>query len=268
MAFNHPFRVAAAVCLGWATTAGAVEPPIAKPAVVASADQRLADAVVRKLSETPGLNGYQVEIACLNGAVELEGRVKDAQQEIDLLRAVRAVKGVAKVNARLTTTSMIAPAQAVESLPQAGGAPAVSPAPVPMAPNSFGGGTFSPGPDTGMTPGGVGYGGAPITGAPMSGGSFGTDPTPIGMPPSAGLYDSGPPKMPPYAWPTYAPYNNYSRVGYPTDYPMNAFPFIGPYYPFPKVPLGFRAIKLEWEDGSWFYGRTATHRDWWKVRYW
>jgi hypothetical protein len=94
------------------------------------------------------------------------------------------------------------------------------------------------------------------------------DPAPIHMPPTAGLYDGTPPRMPPYAWPTYAPYNNYSRVGYPTEYPSNAFPFIGPFYPFPKVPLGYRAIKLEWEDGHWYYGRTATTRDWWKVRYW
>jgi hypothetical protein len=74
--------------------------------------------------------------------------------------------------------------------------------------------------------------------------------------------------MPPYAWPTYAPYSNYSRVGYPTEYPAEAFPFIGPMYPFPKVPLGFRAIKLEWEDGHWYYGRNGTMRDMWKIRYW
>src|SRR5438093_777714 len=50
----------------------------------------------------------------------------------------------------------------------------------------------------------------------------GSDPAPIG-PPTGGLYDSTPPRMPPYAWPTYAPYNNFSRVGYPTEYPASAF---------------------------------------------
>ena len=74
--------------------------------------------------------------------------------------------------------------------------------------------------------------------------------------------------MPPYAWPAYAPYNNYSRVAYPNEYPQAAFPYIGPMYPFPKVTLGHRAIKLEWEDGHWWYGRTATKRDYWMVRYW
>lgn len=94
------------------------------------------------------------------------------------------------------------------------------------------------------------------------------DPMPINGPgPGAGLA-MNPPTMPPYAWPTYAPYNNYSRVAYPNEYPYAAFPYIGPMYPFPKVPLGYRAIKLEWEDGHWWYGRTATKRDYWTVRYW
>jgi hypothetical protein len=91
------------------------------------------------------------------------------------------------------------------------------------------------------------------------------DPVPLNGGPGFGL---NPPSMPPYAWPTYAPYNNYSRVAYPNEYPHAAFPFIGPFYPFPKVPLGYRAIKLEWQDGHWWYGRTATQRDYWMVRYW
>jgi hypothetical protein len=77
-----------------------------------------------------------------------------------------------------------------------------------------------------------------------------------------------PPPLPPNAWPTYAPYNNYSRVGYPTLYPYEAWPFIGPQYPFPKVPLGWRAVTLRWQDGYWFYGREAGGHDWWRIRYW
>lgn len=76
------------------------------------------------------------------------------------------------------------------------------------------------------------------------------------------------PHMPPYAWPTYAPYNNYSRVGYPEAYPYQAWPFIGPVYPFPKIPLGWRSVKLEWEDGHWWFSKTATKHDWWRLRYW
>ena len=77
-----------------------------------------------------------------------------------------------------------------------------------------------------------------------------------------------PPPMPPNAWPAYAPYNNYSRVGYPTLYPYQAFPFIGPQYPFPKVPLGWRAVTLQWQDGFWWYSTHSTSHDWWRLRYW
>jgi hypothetical protein len=83
-----------------------------------------------------------------------------------------------------------------------------------------------------------------------------------------GPYGITPPNMPPYAWPTYAPYNNYSRVAYPSAYPYNCWPFIGPMYPFPKVPLGWRAVRLQWDDGHWWYGRVGHKYDWWKVRYW
>lgn len=76
------------------------------------------------------------------------------------------------------------------------------------------------------------------------------------------------PPLPPYAWPTYAPHNNVSRVGYPTAYPYNAFPFIGPFYPFPKVPLGWRKVLLEWEDGHWWIGKTQSPQDYWRVRFW
>ena len=76
------------------------------------------------------------------------------------------------------------------------------------------------------------------------------------------------PPLPPHAWPTYAPYNNYSRVAYPQAYPYEQFPFIGPMYPFPRVPLGWRSVSLTWEDGNWWYHRNPTGHDWWRVRYW
>jgi hypothetical protein len=76
-----------------------------------------------------------------------------------------------------------------------------------------------------------------------------------------------PPPMPPYAWPSYAPYNNYSRVAYPLAYPYEQWPFIGPMYPFPRVPLGWRSVSLTWEDGTWWFHRNPTGHDWWRVRY-
>ena len=93
------------------------------------------------------------------------------------------------------------------------------------------------------------------------------EPIPIGPAPSAAM-DLNPPTMPPFAWPTYSPYPNYSRVAYPNIYPYEAWPFIGPAYPFPKIPLGWRSVKLTWEDGHWWYSRHSNHYDWWRLRYW
>jgi hypothetical protein len=104
--------------------------------------------------------------------------------------------------------------------------------------------------------------------APGQAPAFPPEPTPIFQAPAPTPYDLNPPRMPPYAWPTYAPYNNYSRVAYPEAYPYNAWPFIGPCYPFPKVPLGWRSVKLQWEDGHWWFRQTATGHDWWHLRYW
>ena len=78
------------------------------------------------------------------------------------------------------------------------------------------------------------------------------EPLPLNGMPAMAPVDPAGPRLPPYAWPTYAPYNNFARVGYPQSYPYNAFPYIGPFYPFPKVPLGWRKVSLEWDDGWWF----------------
>jgi hypothetical protein len=67
------------------------------------------------------------------------------------------------------------------------------------------------------------------------------------MPPA---YDQ--PHMPNYAWPSYAAYPNYAAVTYPKQYSPTAWPFIGPFYPYPQVPLGWRKVALEWDDGWWF----------------
>jgi len=63
-------------------------------------------------------------------------------------------------------------------------------------------------------------------------------------------YDN--PQMPGYAWPTYASYPNYGAVTYPKQYSPNAWPYIGPFYPYPQVPLGWRRVTLEWDDGWWY----------------
>jgi hypothetical protein len=60
------------------------------------------------------------------------------------------------------------------------------------------------------------------------------------------------PCMPNYAWPSYAAYPNYAAVTYPKQYSPTAWPYIGPFYPYPQVPLGWRKVSLQWDDGWWF----------------
>lgn len=59
------------------------------------------------------------------------------------------------------------------------------------------------------------------------------------------------PCMPNYAWPSYAAHPNYAAVTYPKQYSPTAWPYIGPFYPYPQVPLGWRKVTLEWDDGWW-----------------
>jgi hypothetical protein len=60
------------------------------------------------------------------------------------------------------------------------------------------------------------------------------------------------PSMPTHAWPSYAAYPNYAAVTYPKQYSPTAWPYIGPFYPYPQVPLGWRKVTMEWDDGWWF----------------
>lgn len=90
----------------------------------------------------------------------------------------------------------------------------------------------------------------PQYGAPQYGGGM---PTPQGYSTggAAGVsYDQA--NMPNYAWPSYAAYPNYSAVTYPQQYSPSAWPYIGPFYPYPQVPLGWRKVTLEWDDGWWY----------------
>ena len=89
---------------------------------------------------------------------------------------------------------------------------------------------------------------------PGGAGMAGGDGAPMGFTPGGG--GSGPnyenPSMPGYAWPSYASYPNYAALSYPQQYSPTAWPYIGPFYPYPQVPLAWRKVSLEWDDGWWF----------------
>jgi hypothetical protein len=57
--------------------------------------------------------------------------------------------------------------------------------------------------------------------------------------------------MPNYAWPSYAAHPNYAALTYPKQHSACSYPYIGPFYPYPQVPLGWRKVTLEWHDGWW-----------------
>ncbi|MDR3183031.1 MAG: BON domain-containing protein [Planctomycetaceae bacterium] len=68
--------------------------------------------------------------------------------------------------------------------------------------------------------------------------------------PLPGQYNQA--NLPNYAWPAYANYPNYAQVAYPKQYSPKAWPYIGPFYPYPQVPLGWRKVTLESHDGWWW----------------
>ena len=229
---------------GLAAEPARLAPPAAKPLPTLDVEnQKLADSIAANLHASGQLRHFRVDVAVRSGDVELTGAVADQPQREEVLRLVQGVPGVVRVVDHLSfAAGSITRVQAVPP-------PVVPPPPPP------GEKLPAPLPDRKAADNGNG------NGAPG-------EPLPLYRSPQPGYYDLNPPKMPPYAWPTYAPYNNYSRVGYPQAYPYNSWPFIGPVYPFPKIPLGWRSVKLEWDDGYWWFGRVGNKHDWWKIRYW
>lgn len=213
-------------------------PPAALPAPVAKTNpnQALADDVAYKLRSTGSAAGANVAIVAQEGIVTLSGSAKDAAQKAKIVADTKAVTGVVVVRDEMRPLA-------------AGVVQAQGPGLAPLAPLGPTGTPFAAAPH------------APPAGNPI------VEPMPLGIPGQAAP-DMQAPNLPPYAWPTYAPYNNLSRVAYPEAYPYNAFPFIGPFYPFPKVPLGWRKVTLEWEDGHWYLGRNSAPQDYWRVKFW
>lgn len=230
-----------AAALGvWVGAANAAE-----PTAPTAANTKLAQAVGARLSSSAAATGADITIQTDGGTITVTGTAKDDAQKKAVLQEIRVVPGVKLVKDGITvgkaTTAQAKVAQAQAQTPAA------------LPPMNSGYGPVMTQMPTAMT------------GAGMAGPAV--EPAPLGHP-GMGPGDGFAPPLPPYAWPTYAPHNNVSRVGYPTAYPYNAFPFIGPYYPFPKVPLGWRSVSLTWEDGHWWYGRNSTSHDYWRVRFW
>ncbi len=195
------------------------------------------------------LKGFGVDVNTRNGQVTLSGRASTPEQRRLIADLVRQTPGVVGVTEDITVMQSggVRPVEdnELELLPQPhvqGGTPAMvasSRTPVPVQPTPYR-------TDQGVPTSQVGVG------VPVQGEYTGM---PVPVAPYAGVA-AGPryeqPYLPNYAWPGYAAYPNYAAVTYPQQYSPSAFPYIGPFYPYPQVPLGWRKVSLEWDDGWWY----------------
>jgi hypothetical protein len=223
--------------LGLGLTGGAIAVEPAQP----SPNQAMANWIAMAVRQNPNLHDFTLSITYLDGSVEVAGTVADQAQREMLLGQVQRLPNVAHVVDRLTIGS----GATIKQVQGSGSEPGSDRPPLLLAPP----------PDLRAA-------------QPGAEGAAQGEPVPIFQAPPPSAMDVGVPRMPPYAWPTYAPYNNFSRVAYPLAYPYSAWPFIGPVYPFPKVPPGWRKVQLEWEDGHWWFSKVACQHDWWHLRFW
>lgn len=246
----------------------------------------MAQQVAGSIKQSGQLSNYRLGVKYQDGVAWLLGSVANDQQQQAAIRLAQNVDGVEQVISKLQVIDQqeslvspsaqlaVAPApevpvakatKAAESieltsaappvaapsktiLPRMAQRPAARQMPRPMTMNQASairtaGQQGRPMPASYCGPGGAaGYGGG-----------AGMGPLPQGHVPGGGSvgvsYDNA--HMPGYAWPSYAAYPNYSAVTYPKQYSPTAWPYIGPFYPYPQVPLGWRKVCLEWDDGWW-----------------
>lgn len=221
-------------------TTAAVE--LATPA--GPSDQQIVASVVQALGAAQRngqLKGFGVDVQCLGGVVTINGRASSAGQRDQIVSIAQAAPGVQSVEQSINIIGQPAP-----TLTRPSGVPAQL-ASNRMAPVSVDEIPTMAAPQMMNHPVPVSQAAAPIMGAPVQG-------TPVPMNYGGGVgaprYDA--PNLPNYAWPGYASYPNYAALTYPQQYSPSAWPYIGPFYPYPQVPLGWRKVSLEWDDGWWF----------------
>jgi hypothetical protein len=239
-------------------------PQMAAQKQAISPNQKAANKIAAALKKAK-LSGFDIDIGVDHGVALLEGTVTSQEQRAAAAKAA-LVPGVHRVDNRLQVVDL-PPRLIDESAPPtrrpAGRAPVRSanyqgPDAVPDGmppPGMPGPGMAGPGmAGTGMPGPGMGPLGAPPAGMPGYGPPAGNA--------SHMLYNQ--PNFPNYAWPAYAQYPNSAAANYPTQYSASAWPYIGPFYPYPQVPLGWRKAQLEWDDGYWHLNfRPRTDRWWW-----
>ena len=230
------------------------------------------------------MRGRRIRIRFQNGTAEIAGEVASRGEWDTVTRVAGTVPGVERVNNRMTT---IADASVRQVDPRQVDPRMVDPrySQRPVDPRfiqrqvdpRFAGRQvpFQGRPGAPVVP--VGYQQPPAPGgAPAAPPGEGWTPPEGAMPPmpsyghgGGGMYpyqSYSMPNMPEYAWPSQASYPNSAQISYPTQYSASAWPYIGPFYPYPQVPLGWREAQLEWDDGYWHLNfRPRTSKWFWFV---
>ena len=268
-----------------------VMPGVVKPASAvedAVSDQDVIASVVGALGRAQKegqLKGFGVDVKCDSGVIQLTGRASSKTQRNTIIQIARNTAGVNGVRERITVpTALPTPALPSHAEPQMqarlASAPVRQLAPTPAmnaasmqhAPMQHAPMQTAPMQSAPMRAAPVSSSAripamtapyrmqqAPMQarpastmmggGMPMNGGMG--QPVPMAPHAAAGAPRHDSPNLPNYAWPGYAAHPNYASLTYPQQYSPTAWPYIGPFYPYPQVPLGWRKVSLEWDDGWW-----------------
>lgn len=223
------------------------------PTLALAGNQEIAEQIKKNIKTSGRLSGYSITVKVQDGTAWLGGRVRSEEQMVSALNLALGTDGVERVvnNLNVGTSSEAAAAEAKSGSRSSGQArfsvqPASADEPLPMVQGparTVSRGSQRPLPVAYTQP--VGNGGG-VPGAPMP--MYTAAASQAGVAPAR--YDQ--PCLPNYAWPSYAAYPNYAAVTYPKQYSPTAWPYIGPFYPYPQVPLGWRKVSLEWKDGWWW----------------
>lgn len=218
-------------------------------------DQQIAEYVKGRLAaeqQRGNLRGFNVDMRVEQGTIWMSGYVSSEAQERLVLETAQqashlgARQVVDDIEVRMDSSVMQASAAPMPMAFNQGMAQAAyqepaqlqGPVGMPMAP------TAAPVMQQGYPmPQGGGFPAAQVS-QPM--------PLPAGYAGGNPAANNGQPNLPGYAWPGYAANPNYAAVNYPQQYSASAWPYIGPFYPYPQVPLGWRKVQLEWDDGWWY----------------
>lgn len=260
------------------------------PIFALAGNQEVAEQIAGNLRQSCQLKGYKIGVKFQDGTAWLRGRVADREQMSTALRLVFQAPGVEHVVNNLTVGSDEQAESAIPRVQQMTGAfnperpgrlasrglsvPAqrvqtsASPSRADRVPTTFSSAparqvavqqmaaqqptpAATPAAQPAPQPVAVAYA-QPAAPMPLGQPAMAPMPqyvTPVGGGVAPARYDQ--PYVPNYTWPSYAAYPNYAALTYPKQYSPTAWPYIGPFYPYPQVPLGWRKVTLEWHDGWW-----------------